>query len=389
MKKGILLLVAVLCFTVAFSQGIKFEHIRFEEALVKAKKENKLVFMDCYTSWCGPCKQLSKKIFPQKAVGAIFNKNFVNIKMDMDTAEGKLLGEKYAVVGLPTLLWLDADGNVRHIVSGYCEADKLIVLAKIASDPNNKYALLNKRFVNGEHNDAFLQKYIAETAKLNLNTQEAADIYFSNKKNEDLLNSESTSVILNSIKSSQNPIFKYVLDNREKFYKFSTVWRVEGFINNLIIKDLGEVYIKGDKVKLAAKRKELAALDKEKEEMAMDYMRLIHRPNAKPSKKDRDKLHKNLIKHVLKYRTKDVSILSGFSSMIMSYKMDDELTSGVAKMLEKAIELHPVFQDVDRYVQVLKKMNREEEARVYAKKALELAITEKQKKKSWSAKFLK
>ena len=34
--------------------GVKFEDLTFEQALAKAKVENKLVFMDCYTSWCGP-----------------------------------------------------------------------------------------------------------------------------------------------------------------------------------------------------------------------------------------------------------------------------------------------------------------------------------------------
>ena len=89
MKKNILSLVAIFAFAGVFAQGIEFEHGTLEEALVKAKKENKIIFMDCYTTWCGPCKYLAKNVFTQKEVGYFFNKNFVNVKMDMESEAGK------------------------------------------------------------------------------------------------------------------------------------------------------------------------------------------------------------------------------------------------------------------------------------------------------------
>jgi thiol:disulfide interchange protein len=60
----------------AFGQdvGIKFEsHLSWNEILAKAKTENKYIFIDCYTTWCGPCKYMSKNIFTQKEVGDYFN----------------------------------------------------------------------------------------------------------------------------------------------------------------------------------------------------------------------------------------------------------------------------------------------------------------------------
>ena len=62
--------------------GVKFIH-SFEEAMKIAQKENKLIFMDAYTTWCGPCKLLNKRTFPKKEVGDYFNANFVNVKVDM------------------------------------------------------------------------------------------------------------------------------------------------------------------------------------------------------------------------------------------------------------------------------------------------------------------
>ena len=64
---------------------------RCSEALAKAKAENKLVFMDCYTSWCGPCKYMTETIFPQEKAGEFFNPKFVCVKFDMEKGEGKEL----------------------------------------------------------------------------------------------------------------------------------------------------------------------------------------------------------------------------------------------------------------------------------------------------------
>ena len=73
-------------------EGIVFmENQPWSEVLQKAKEQNRLIFMDCYTVWCGPCKGLAKDIFPQKKVGDFFNANFVNAKYDMEKGEGLAL----------------------------------------------------------------------------------------------------------------------------------------------------------------------------------------------------------------------------------------------------------------------------------------------------------
>ena len=82
----------------AQNPGVLFEEGAFAQALAKAKnnkKGPKIIFMDCYTTWCGPCKYMSEKIFPQELVGKFYNTNFVNIKMDMEKGEGIELAKKY------------------------------------------------------------------------------------------------------------------------------------------------------------------------------------------------------------------------------------------------------------------------------------------------------
>ena len=91
-KLTVLLFSLLICIgiTAQENKGVNFENLTFAQAIAKAKSGNgpNMVFMDCYTEWCGPCKQMDLVIFPQKAAGDYFNANFVNIKKDMEKGEG-------------------------------------------------------------------------------------------------------------------------------------------------------------------------------------------------------------------------------------------------------------------------------------------------------------
>lgn len=90
------------------------------------KKEKKLIFVDCYTSWCGPCKMLAKNVFTQDKVADFYNTEFVCVKMDMEKGEGPALAKKYEVQAFPTLLYIDSKGELKHCVVGMQDADVLI-----------------------------------------------------------------------------------------------------------------------------------------------------------------------------------------------------------------------------------------------------------------------
>lgn len=113
-------------------EGIKFENMSFDEALKKAKKEGKLVFMDGYTSWCGPCKVMSMNVFTQKQVGDFFNVHFVNLKVDMEKGEGVELCKRYEVTGFPTMFVLNPKGDVVVKIVGARNAANLLEEVKKA-----------------------------------------------------------------------------------------------------------------------------------------------------------------------------------------------------------------------------------------------------------------
>lgn len=112
--------------------GIKFFHGSFKEAKAKAKKENKLIFIDCYTTWCGPCKNMAKKTFVNKEVGDFFNKNFICMKIDMEQGEGITIQTNYSVEAYPTYLFIDSKGDVKHRDLGFIDAARFIQVGKTA-----------------------------------------------------------------------------------------------------------------------------------------------------------------------------------------------------------------------------------------------------------------
>jgi thioredoxin-related protein len=121
--------------SLSHAQGISFEHNKsWNEIVQKAKAENKLIFMDAYTVWCGPCKALQARVFPDKQLGEYFNSNFVNAKIDMERGEGPSLASKFQVRAYPTLFFIDP--NTQEVVvqaMGFRQVEDLLNIGKQAT----------------------------------------------------------------------------------------------------------------------------------------------------------------------------------------------------------------------------------------------------------------
>ena len=102
--RRILLLCCFLTVGVCLFAQTNFEELSLPEAIEKAKEKGKMVFVDCYTSWCGPCKYMADKIFTQKEMGEYLNSRFVCVKYDMERGDGPDIAVKYNVAAYPTFL---------------------------------------------------------------------------------------------------------------------------------------------------------------------------------------------------------------------------------------------------------------------------------------------
>jgi thiol:disulfide interchange protein len=121
---------AALPVNTAKDEGIKFAEPNWAKALQEAKKQKKMIFIDAYTTWCGPCRMLKKNTFTDKAAGDFFNKHFINIALDMESGDGIAFAEKYQIRAYPTLLIMDADQKSVSVSEGYINASQLIEFGK-------------------------------------------------------------------------------------------------------------------------------------------------------------------------------------------------------------------------------------------------------------------
>lgn len=117
-------------FNVDPQDGIQFHDGSWEEALQIAKRDNKLIFLDIYATWCGPCKLLKKNTFSNDKVGAYYNSHFVNVALDGERGDGAMLAQKLRLSSYPSLYFIDGDGNVVGQTGGYHNPDALLALGK-------------------------------------------------------------------------------------------------------------------------------------------------------------------------------------------------------------------------------------------------------------------
>lgn len=209
MKKiisGLFLFIGVLIFS---QESIQFQDVPFKDLIAKAKKENKLIFIDAYASWCGPCKMMERNVFTKKSVGDYFNTNFVNARFDMEKGEGREIAAKFGVRSYPTYLFLNGDGELVSQNFGYMEESLFLSMAQDVNSPNNKKGSLKDRFAKGEKDPEFLINIM----KLNSGSdfdfaKKASERYFENKKAADELSKEDIGYLLFFLKSSEDPNYK-------------------------------------------------------------------------------------------------------------------------------------------------------------------------------------
>ena len=176
-----LALIVITAFS-AQAQEIAFEHGSFASVCAKAKAENKLIFIDFYTSWCGPCKHMAETVFKEDMVGKYFNSHFINYKLDAEKGEGKTIAARYQVNIYPTYLFLDAGGAVFNKAIGNCKDTVFIGYAQNAlsefTDPNS-LPRLKSQYAAHKKDTAFLRRYINKLVAARLHAFDAVEQYLS------------------------------------------------------------------------------------------------------------------------------------------------------------------------------------------------------------------
>ncbi len=107
------------------ADGIYFvENAASWQAIVdQSEVEDKPIFVDVYTEWCGPCKWMDQHVFSQKEVGEYMNREFINVKVDAEKDWGVAFARNFGVGAYPTYLFFAPDGDLVYSSKGSQPAD--------------------------------------------------------------------------------------------------------------------------------------------------------------------------------------------------------------------------------------------------------------------------
>lgn len=126
MKKILFTLLLVIGAAVAANAQVRFTDKNLDAVREEATQQNKLVFIDLYATWCGPCKNMERTVFSRPEVGDFMAEHFVAAKYDIEKPTGSALAKKYGVRSIPTFLIFDTEGTLLGQITGGMSADDFI-----------------------------------------------------------------------------------------------------------------------------------------------------------------------------------------------------------------------------------------------------------------------
>ncbi len=363
----------------SYAQGIQFESdsTSWQTILDKAKKEKKLVFVDAVTSWCAPCKVMAKNVFPLQKVGDFFNANFINVKIDMEKNQNKVIGKTFSVEFYPTYLFISADNELLHKGSNLMAVDSFMALGKTAIDPNNQFNTLKKKFKNGNCSPEFLKRfsYMCSDAYEESLAIEVSSAYLQSQK--DWFNKENMLFIKDFSTWIENPAYSFVLANKEQF-KTEFGWRfiatLEDFLpaSNTFRKFFDNKKREFDFTKAEAYLNK--NLPKELADKTLKRIKIWQYE----AQKDTVNLLKSTVAFFDNYTINDPRLFAKFASVFLEQAKED---AQLNKALEWSLNYVRIENNFDSYgltASIFFKLKNKIKAKEYALAAIEKAKKEKE-----------
>ena len=234
------------------AKGIEFFEGNWNQALEKARQENKLIFMDCYTSWCGPCKQMAQTTFVDPEVAVFFNEKFINVKVDMEKGEGKELKDRYHVKAYPTLNFINTEGAMVHCVVGGMNVKELLEQGNVALNGKG-LAFMQHEYACGNREPEFIETYlnVLDMANLGEEAQQVSLNYFATLDRGKLNEEAYWNIFVKFVNDVSSDLFQYVYANQSEFIsrygeqpvkrKLSAVWSIGA--NKFVHEKSGEMVL--------------------------------------------------------------------------------------------------------------------------------------------------
>ena len=361
--------------------GMHFTHgLSWKQVQEKAKAENKYIFVDGFTTWCGPCRVMSKNIFPQAAVGDFYNANYINIKVQLDTTakdneevkgwytDAHDIMTQYKVNVFPTYLFFSPGGKLVHRAVGSSEAPEFIAKGKDALDSNKQYYSLAEKYNNGQKDPAFL-KLLAE-ASYNAYDRDMIGKYSNEYLNTqtDFTSKENLQFLDKMVQSSNGAGFDILVKNREAFNKVNGPYAAENRIREILLMELYPVIFRSEQ---APDWDQLQAGLKTKYPFIADEVIANAKVNYYYRKEDYPTFTKAVSDYVKQFgNSVSAPQLNQYAWRIFENCMDMNCINQALQWSKKSVDLtnNPMF--IDTYANLLYKSGKKKDAIAWEEKAI-------------------
>lgn len=174
---------------------------------------DRIIFVDAYAVWCGPCKKMAADVFPDDKVGEFYNKNFVNLKLDMERGEGLKFREKYPVSAFPTLFYIDFTGEIVQQVRGAQQVEGFLELGKKALSQIDRSQQYVTAYENGDRDPELVFNYVRALNKAGKSSLKIANDYLRTQK--DLTTPFNLRFIFEAAAEADSRIFDLLIQHRK------------------------------------------------------------------------------------------------------------------------------------------------------------------------------
>lgn len=357
-------------------EGIQFmpEETPFQQLLDKAKAENKIIFIDAYTTWCGPCKWLVANVFTDPEVGAYFNQNFINAKIDMEKGQGVELAKRYEVRAYPTLLFIDGDGEVVHRICGASPKEDFLKKSKVALDNENNLKALVTNYNTGNRDLSFLSNYLTFGASACMEMGSVASEYWSLMDKEAWASEETWDIFQNYVRDINSDQFEFMINNIEKFKSNEKRSKqVDDYAENMMYYALARPIYNKDAEKLDEYRHQIDLIDLEPARKALCRAAMLEYEKVE----DWKKYVSEAGKYIQNFGLDNAGMINSMSWKIYENVEDKDLLIKAAGWMEKLLqnEQNKKYMYIDTHAALLLKSGNIEEGKKVANEAIELAKT--------------
>ncbi len=354
------------------AQGIDFFHGTWEEALEQAQIQDKIIFVDAFTTWCGPCKKMSKYVFTDSDVGEFFNQNFINLKIDMEKKPGRMFQQKYPVSAYPTLYFIDGDGKVVHKTKGARQVEQFIELGQSVLGKSDKSGEYAEKYEKGDRDPEMVFQYVKALNKAGKPSLKVSNDYL--KSQENLTTAFNLRFIFEAVVEADSRIFDLLIKYRSKIEALESKEAVALKIENACKKTAQKaIEFKSDDLHEEAKSKMKAYYPQKAEEFSLNADLKYFR--AKGDAENYIKVCNAYVKKEIKNDTDGLHTLA--KEIMISFSSDFKAMRYAEKIAKKAAHSGKRYDHYYTYAEILMMNGKKDDALEIANKSLELAEGQK------------